>query len=85
MVVTGFRLIAHSPIVARDVITTELAGINSAELFDSPSDVIWRLVSRRYFPPPNRVMSVGVHHGMPPSQNRETVVLGVPPLRIFAS
>jgi len=42
---------AHSPIVARDVMTIEVDGIISAELQFSPWTVIFRLVSLRYLWP----------------------------------
>ena len=75
---------AQSPIVARDVITTELAGMLSAELDFNPSSVILRLVSTRYLHPLSAVISVGVHQRTSPSQNFASAVLGVPPLRISA-
>lgn len=73
---------AHSPIVARDVIITECGGMSSAELARRPDSEIVRSVAARYLWPFNAVMSVGVHHGMYPFQKSALAVLGVPPLLI---
>ncbi|USE38701.1 hypothetical protein [Endozoicomonas sp. SCSIO W0465] len=75
---------AHSPIVAREVITIDFGGNNSAELEASPLCVILRLVSVRYFLPSSAVISVGVHHSKSLPQYSEMFVLGVPPLLISA-
>src|SRR5262245_52990913 len=76
---------AHSPIVALVVITSELAGMISADEESRPAFVIHLDVACKYLVPRRAVMSVGVHHGTSPSQKSGRAVEGVPPPRISAS
>ena len=74
---------AHSPIVARDVIIKDCGGITSAELECNPSSEIVCKVLVKHFLSRRFVISVGVHQGIFPSQYLGFSVLGVPPLLIL--
>src|SRR5680860_178587 len=80
----GVPEILSSPIVARLQRSNAPTGSNTAPLFFRPSRVIVRFVSVRYLPE-WRVMSVGVHHLIPPFQYDGSLVRGVPPLTISAT
>ena len=64
----GWIFIAHSPIVALDVITIDIHGSSSAELLFRPASEILLSVENIYFLPDSFVMSVGVHQSILPSQ-----------------